>query len=174
MLRAFVPLGIFALIGGVLWSGIGKDPSLLPSPLINQPAPEFSATTLEDPERVISKTSLLGTAYLLNVFGSWCITCRYEHPVLMDYARKGEFKIVGLNWNDTREDAKRWLAQFGNPYEQIIFDADGRLGIDFGVTGAPESFVISADGRVLYKYVGALSPEEIEKRVKPLLAGGAQ
>ncbi len=173
MIRAFIPLAVFALIGGILWSGIGKDPSLLPSALIDRPAPAFSASSLQDENRVISKESLLGTAYLLNVFGSWCISCRHEHPLLMEYARKGEFKIIGLNWNDTREDAKRWLAQFGDPYEQIIFDADGRLGIDFGVTGAPESFVISAEGRVLYKFVGPLNPDEIEKRVKPLLAGGA-
>jgi cytochrome c biogenesis protein CcmG/thiol:disulfide interchange protein DsbE len=155
----------------VLWSGIGKDPHLLPSVLIDKPAPEFSAGSLAAPETIISKQSLLGKPYLLNVFGSWCISCRDEHPVLMEYARQGGIRLIGLNWNDTRADAQRWLKQFGDPYEQIIYDADGRLAIDFGVTGAPESFVISADGRVLYKFIGPLYPEEIEKRIKPLLAG---
>ena len=171
MLRAFIPLGVFAAIGFVLWSGIGKDPNLLPSALIDKPAPEFSAGALNAPDTIISKQSLLGKPYLLNVFGSWCVSCRDEHPLLMEYARQGGIKLIGLNWNDTREDAQRWLTQFGDPYEQIIFDADGRLAIDFGVTGAPESFVISADGRVLYKYVGPLNPDEIETRIKPLLAG---
>ena len=172
MLRAFVPLAVFAAIGLVLWSGIGKNPQLLPSALIGKPAPAFSAGALGAPERIISKQSLLGKPYLLNVFGSWCVSCRDEHPLLMEYARSGQIKLIGLNWNDTTEDATRWLAQFGDPYEQIIFDADGRLGIDFGVTGAPESFVISADGHVLYKYVGPLNADEIERKIKPLLAGG--
>jgi len=173
LLRAFVPLGVFAAIGLVLWSGIGKNPQLLPSALLGKPAPSFAAAALHTPATTISSASLLGEPYLLNVFGSWCVSCRYEHPLLMEVKRQGGMKLVGLNWNDTREDATRWLAQFGDPYDQIIFDADGRIAIDFGVTGAPESFVISADGLVLYKFVGPLTEEEILTKIKPLLAGVA-
>ncbi len=173
LLRAFIPLGVFAAIGLVLWSGIGKNPQLLPSALLGKPAPAFAAKALHAPETEITSASLLGKPYLLNVFGSWCVSCRVEHPLLMEVERRGEITLVGLNWNDTREDATRWLAQFGDPYSQIIFDADGRIAIDFGVTGAPESFVISAEGRVLHKFVGPLTEDDIENKVKPLLAGQA-
>jgi cytochrome c biogenesis protein CcmG/thiol:disulfide interchange protein DsbE len=171
MFRAVVPLLIFALIGFFLWFGIGKDPHLVPSPLIGKPVPAFSAPALADPSRQITRESLLGQPYLLNVFASWCASCRDEHPVLVNYARKGELKVIGFNWKDAPEDANRWLAQFGNPYSDILTDQDGRLGIDFGVYGAPETFVIGADGKVLYKQVGALTVDDIETTIKPLLAG---
>lgn len=171
MNRAAIPLLVFVLIGFFLWSGIGKDPHLVPSPLVGKPVPAFDAPALADPTRRITAQSLAGTPYVLNVFASWCVSCRAEHPVLMEYARKGEIKLVGFNWKDQPEDANRWLQQFGNPYQDILTDLDGRLGIDFGVYGAPESFVIGADGTVLYKHVGPLSAEDIETIVKPKLAG---
>lgn len=170
--RALIPLIVFVAIGFLLYSGIGKDPRLVPSPLVGKPIPEFSAPALHDPTRIVTRASLLGTPYLLNVFGSWCPSCREEHPVLAEFAKRGAFKLVGFNWKDQPEDAERWLAQFGDPYAEIITDLDGRLGIDFGVYGAPETFVISADGMVLHKHVGPLDPETIEKEILPLLAGG--
>ena len=169
--RALIPLAVFIGIGGILWSGIGKDPHLVPSPLVNKPVPEFSAPALADPQRQITRASLLGQPYLLNVFASWCVSCRVEHLVLMEYARRGELKLIGFNWKDAPEDANRWLAQFGDPYADILTDFDGRLGIDFGVYGAPETFVIGADGTVLYKQVGPLSVDDIENTIKPMLAG---
>lgn len=169
--RALIPLAIFIGIGGILWSGIGKDPHLVPSPLVHKPVPEFSAPALNEPSRLITRASLLGEPYLLNVFASWCVSCRAEHPVLMEYAKKGAFKLIGFNWKDAPEDANRWLQQFGNPYKDILTDLDGRLGIDFGVYGAPETFVIGADGTVLYKQVGPFSVEDMEKTILPMLAG---
>lgn len=171
MARAAIPLLVFLVMGCFLWYGIGKDPHLVPSPLVGKQAPAFEAPALADAGRKISRESLLGQPYLLNVFASWCVSCRDEHPILMQYARKGELKLIGFNWKDAPEDANRWLQQFGNPYADILTDYDGRLGIDFGVYGAPETFVISADGKVLYKQVGALSVEDIENTIKPLLAG---
>ncbi len=170
-MRAFIPLAVFALIGFLLYSGIGKDPSYVPSPLVGKPIPSFSAPALYEPTRIVSSQSLLGTPYLLNVFGSWCPSCRDEHPVLTDYARRGKFKLVGFNWKDETVDAKRWLQQFGDPYAEIFTDLDGRLGLDFGVYGAPETFVIGADGMVLHKHVGPLDAETIEREILPLIAG---
>jgi cytochrome c biogenesis protein CcmG, thiol:disulfide interchange protein DsbE len=169
--RALIPLIVFIAIGFLLWSGIGKDPRLVPSPLIGKPVPAFAAPSLADPQQKITRESLLGQPYLLNVFASWCVSCREEHPVLMDYSRKGGLKLVGFNWKDAPQDANRWLAQFGNPYAEVLTDLDGRLGIDFGVYGAPETFVIGADGTVLYKQVGPLSTDDIEKTILPLIAG---
>ncbi|MBK9654339.1 MAG: DsbE family thiol:disulfide interchange protein [Rhodanobacteraceae bacterium] len=169
--RALIPLVVFVAIGFFLYSGIGKDPRYVPSPLVGKPMPEFSAPALHDPTRIVSKTSLLGTPYLLNVFGSWCPSCRVEHPILAEYARRGAFKLVGFNWKDEKADAERWLQQFGDPYAEIFTDLDGRLGIDFGVYGAPETFVIGADGMVLHKHVGPLDAQTIEKEILPLLAG---
>lgn len=170
-LGAVLPLAVFALIGVLLWSGIGKDPKVLPSVLVGRPVPEFSAPELRDPNLTHSKASLSGEPYLMNVFASWCPSCRVEHPVLERYAREGKIRLVGLNWKDERADALAWLQRFGDPYEEIVYDPDGRIGIDFGVTAAPESFVIGADGSILYKHIGPLTPEDIETKVLPLLAG---
>jgi cytochrome c biogenesis protein CcmG/thiol:disulfide interchange protein DsbE len=171
MWRALIPLIVFALIGALLWSGIGNDPTLVPSPLVGKPAPDFSAPVLNEPQRSISKQDLLGQPYLLNVFASWCPACRVEHPVLNDYAQRGELTIYGLNYKDLPEDANRWLAQFGNPYAGILVDPEGRVGLDFGVYGAPETFVIDAQGTIVYKHIGPLTPADIETKIKPLLRG---
>jgi cytochrome c biogenesis protein CcmG/thiol:disulfide interchange protein DsbE len=169
-LGAVLPLAVFALIGVLLWSGIGKDPRVLPSVLVGHPAPEFSAPELRDPNRIHSKASLAGEPYLLNVFASWCPSCRVEHPVLARYVREGKLRLVGLNWKDQRADALAWLQRFGDPYAEILYDPDGRIGIDFGVTAAPESFVIGVDGSILYKHIGPLTAEDMDTKVLPLLA----
>ncbi len=169
--RAAIPLIVFLAIAVLLWSGIGKDPSVLPSMLVGRPAPAFSAPELRNPAVVHNKASLLGKPYLLNVFASWCPTCRIEHPVLEHYVRQRKLRLIGLNWKDESADALQWLRQFGDPYEVILYDPSGRIGIDFGVAAAPESFVISADGAILYKHIGALSMEDMENKVMPLLEG---
>ena len=169
--RALIPLIVFVAIGALLYSGIGKDPTVLPSVLVGKPAPEFSAPELRDPNVTHSKASLLGKPFLLNVFASWCPSCRVEHPILARYAREGKVRLVGLNWKDEAGDALGWLQQFGDPYEEIVYDPDGRIGIDFGVTAAPESFVIGADGSILYKHIGPISEEDMETKILPLLGG---
>lgn len=169
--RAAIPLVVFVAIGVLLWSGIGKDPTILPSMLVGRPAPEFSAPELRDMNVQHSRGSLLGKPFLLNVFASWCPTCRIEHPVLAEYVRERGLRLVGLNWKDEAADGLAWLAQFGDPYAEILYDPSGRIGIDFGVTAAPESFVIGADGTILYKHIGALSAEDMETKVMPLLEG---
>jgi cytochrome c biogenesis protein CcmG/thiol:disulfide interchange protein DsbE len=169
--RALIPLAVFISLCFLLWSGIGKDPTVLPSVLVGKPAPEFSAPELRDPSIVHNSASLLGKPYLLNVFASWCPTCRIEHPVLARYVRERNLRLVGLNWKDETADALQWLRQFGDPYEEILYDPSGLIGIDFGVAAAPESFVIAANGSILYKHIGALTVEDMESTVMPLLEG---
>jgi len=169
-MRALIPLAVFGLIGFLLYSGIGKDPRYVPSPLVGKPIPNFSAPALHDPTRIVSSQSLLGTPYLLNVFGSWCPSCRVEHPVLADYAGRGKFKLVGFNWKDEAVDAKRWLQQFGDPYSVVIVDRDGAIAIDFGVYGAPESFLVDGAGIIRYKQIGPITPDVLAFELKPLLA----
>lgn len=171
--RLFIPLALFGGLAVLLWSGLGKDPTILPSALLDKPIPTFSATKLREPDAPIDSQSLTGEPYLLNVFASWCASCRIEHPVLDAYARRGELKLVGLNYRDQREDALAWLNRFGDPYAEIIWDPEGRLGIDFGITGAPESFVVDAQGIVRYKVVGPVSPEIMEREILPRLRQGA-
>ena len=158
MLRLAFPLAVFLALGGLLWSGIGKDTQLIPSPLIDKPAPEFSLPTLQNGDRQISKQALLGKPYLLNVWGSWCPACRVEHSFITEIARSGLTEVYGLNWKDSRSEALRWLQTFGDPYAANAFDESGRTGIDFGVYGAPETFLIDAGGRILEKHVGPLDP----------------
>lgn len=170
MLKYLLPLGLFLALAVLLAAGIGKDPTKLPSPLIGKPAPAFSLPTLADPARALSAESLRGQPYLLNVWASWCVSCRQEHPVLDAFARSNQVKIVGLNWKDTPADATRWLGQFGNPFDEIIVDEPGRVGVDFGVYGTPETFLVDGEGVIRYKHVGPLTPEVISGEIVPLLA----
>jgi len=169
-LRFLLPLAIFALLGGLLWSGLGKDPRLVPSPLIGKPAPAFDLPELRDATMRVSKVALLGQPYLLNVWGSWCFACTEEHPVLVELAGRKLLPIVGLNWKDEPADATRWLARFGDPYAHIAQDREGRTAIDFGVYGAPESFLVDARGVIRWKHVGPLTPAVIDQELLPKLA----
>ncbi len=173
IMRLFLPLALFFALAVLLWSGLGKDPSILPSALLDKPIPQFSSTKLRQPGEPIDSQALLGEPYLLNVFASWCRSCLIEHPVLDAYVKRGQLKLVGLNYRDEREAALSWLQFHGDPYAEIIWDPDGRLGIDFGITGAPESFVVDAQGIVRYKIVGPVSPEIMEKEILPRLREGA-
>jgi cytochrome c biogenesis protein CcmG/thiol:disulfide interchange protein DsbE len=168
-LALLAPLLLFLGLGVLLYSGIGKDPSIVPSPLIDGPAPEFELPSLTEPEAMLSKTGLDGEAYLLNVWASWCFACRIEHEVVTDLARNGPVPVYGLNWKDQRPDALRWLAQFGNPYRASAYDESGRVGIDFGVYGAPETFLIDGSGQVRYKHVGPLTPEIVQNELLPAI-----
>lgn len=175
-----LPLAIFLALVGLfgfgIWWNAHHDPREVPSPLIGKPAPAFDLPVLGDPAQRVSKASMLGKPYLLNVFASWCFACRDEHPVLMAEAQKLGVALVGYNYKDEPADAQRWLAQFGNPYETVIADRDGRTAIDFGVYGAPETFLIDAQGVIRYKRIGALTPQVIAEQIEPrvrALAGGA-
>lgn len=165
----YLPIALFLALAALLFVGLGLDPKQVPSPLIDKPAPSFELPGLHDPNSRVRSEDLLGQAYLLNVWGSWCVACRDEHPVLMDYARRHQLTVIGLNWKDDPETAMRWLQQFGDPYRQIAVDADGRTAIDYGVYGAPETFLIDAQGVIRYKKIGPLTPEDFERDVLPKL-----
>jgi len=167
--RLLWPLGIFLVLALFLARGLMLDPREVPSPLIGKPAPAFSAPTLAAPERVLRKEDMLGKVWMLNVFASWCVACREEHPVLMAYARTGGTPVYGLNYKDKREDALQWLKQLGNPYSDIVFDAKGLIGIDFGVYGVPETFIIDRAGIIRYKQIGPITPDVLREKIEPLL-----
>jgi cytochrome c biogenesis protein CcmG, thiol:disulfide interchange protein DsbE len=171
--RALPLLGFLllaALFGFGIWWNTQHNPTEVPSPLIGKSAPAFELPLLDDPTRTLSKASMLGKPYLVNVFASWCIACGEEHPVLMAHGRTLGIPLVGYNYKDAPEDAKAWLAQHGNPYDVVIADLPGRTAIDFGVYGAPESFLIDAKGIIRYKHIGPFTPDIIERKLKPLIA----
>ena len=167
--RALIPLAIFIALAGFLAVGLKLDPREVPSPLIDKPAPAFAATTLADPARTLRREDLLGKVWMLNVWASWCGACREEHPVLVQFARGRELTLIGLNYKDEREAGSQWLQQFGNPYTDSLFDPQGRIGLDYGVYGVPETFVIDRQGVVRYKHIGPLTPEVLRDKVEPLL-----
>jgi cytochrome c biogenesis protein CcmG/thiol:disulfide interchange protein DsbE len=158
------------LLGFGIWWSTYHDLREIPSPLIDKPAPTFALPTLDDPARTIGSKGLAGEPYLLNVFGSWCFACRDEHPVLMSEGKRIGIKLVGFDWKDDPADARRWIAQFGNPYDVILADVPGNVAIDFGVTGAPETFLIDANGVIRYKYISPLTPDVIATQLMPRIA----
>ena len=164
-----VPLVLFVLLAAFLWRGLRLDPREVPSPLVDKPAPAFALTRLDDASRSIRRDDMLGKVWILNVWASWCEACRTEHPTLVGFAKTGTVPIVGLNYKDTRGDGLGWLARFGDPYAMSLFDEKGRVGIDFGVYGVPETFLIDKQGVVRFKLIGPLTPELIETKVRPLL-----
>jgi cytochrome c biogenesis protein CcmG/thiol:disulfide interchange protein DsbE len=168
-LRFVLPLAIFALLVFFLWRGLRLDPHEVPSPLVDKPAPSFTLTRLDDAARTIRRDDMLGKVWLLNVWASWCVACREEHPTLLALSRSRLVPIIGLNYKDTRPEGLGWLNQFGNPYEASAFDANGRVGIDFGVYGVPETFIIDRRGVIRMKHIGPLTPEVIKTRVEPLV-----
>ncbi len=164
-----IPLAAFLALAVILAIGLKRDPREVPSPLIGKPAPRFALPRLDDPSKTIRLEELRGKVWILNVWASWCVACREEHPLLMEFAKKGLAPIYGLDYKDERADATAWLARFGNPYEASLVDADGRVGIDFGVYGVPETFVIDRDGIIRLKHIGPLTPHVLATRIEPLL-----
>ena len=168
-LRFIIPLALFGVLVAFLAVGLKLNPREVPSPLIGKPAPAFALTHLGDAGKTFGRDDMLGKVWLLNVFASWCTPCLDEHPHLMSFARSKRVPMVGLNYKDTRPNATQWLARHGNPYDAALFDGDGRIGIDFGVYGVPETFVIDQRGVIRFKHVGPVTPEVIDKRIVPLL-----
>jgi cytochrome c biogenesis protein CcmG, thiol:disulfide interchange protein DsbE len=169
MKRFLIPLGLFVALLLFLGVGLQRDPREIPSPFIGKPAPPFKVSQLTQPGQTISPQDMLGKVWLLNVWASWCVSCRQEHPVLMDFSRQGVVPIVGLDYKDGRDDGNGWLNQFGNPYVSSAFDSDGRVGIDYGVYGVPETFVIDKHGVIRLKHVGPLTPTVIAEKLMPLI-----
>ncbi|ODS62433.1 MAG: thiol:disulfide interchange protein [Arenimonas sp. SCN 70-307] len=168
-----LPLVAFAALAVLLGVGVmmnsGKDTSALPSPLLGKPAPDFALPVLGEPDRIITRESLLGAPYLLNVWGSWCPACRDEHPVITRLAESGRIRVIGYDYKDEPEEAFRWLAQFGNPYDLIIADVEGRAALDWGIYGAPETFLVDAQGMIRWKFVGPLTDEIVQQQLLPVL-----
>ena len=169
MNRYLIPLGVFAVLVVFLGIGLGLNPREVPSPLIGKPAPAFKLAQLHDSAKPLGKEDLLGQVWLLNVWASWCVSCREEHPVLIEFAKRNVVPVYGLNYKDQRDDALAWLKQFGDPYKASIADRDGRVGIDYGVYGVPETFVIDKAGVIRYKQIGPLTPEALKNKILPLV-----
>ena len=164
-LRFAIPLLLFIGLAVFLYLGLGKDTRTVPSPLVGKQAPAFDLPELRDPTQRVTSSGLKGKIYLLNVWGSWCVACAQEHPVLMRLAATGRLPIVGLNWKDERDAALSVLRRGGDPYTAIATDDSGRTAIDFGVYGAPESFLIDGSGKILYKHIGPLDWSSVEKEL---------
>ncbi|MDE2417203.1 MAG: DsbE family thiol:disulfide interchange protein [Burkholderiales bacterium] len=168
-LRFLVPLAIFLGLVVFLGAGLKLDPKEVPSPLIGKPAPTFALTRLDNVGQTIRREDLLGKVWMLNVWASWCVACREEHPLLVEFARKKLLPIYGLNYKDERSAGLRWLANLGNPYDASLFDQDGRVGIDWGVYGVPETFIIDREGFIRFKQIGPLTPDVIRTQIEPLV-----
>lgn len=170
MNRFVIPLVLFVVLVVFLAVGLRHDPHEVPSPLINKPAPSFQLAQLKDPTQRFSAADMRGKVWILNVWASWCITCRDEHPLLLEYARSRAIPIYGLNYKDNREDALSWLAELGDPYVLSVSDLDGRVGIDYGVYGAPETYLIDRDGVIRFKQIGPVTPDVWTGTILPLAA----
>ena len=169
MNRYLLPLAGFLVLVGFLAFGLKLDPREVPSPLIDKPAPAFSAALLSQPEKRVTREDLIGKPWVLNVWASWCAPCRDEHPLWVAYARRATVPIYGLNYKDKAPAASAWLQQLGNPYTESLADPDGRIGIDYGVYGVPETFVIDKSGVVRLKHTGPITPEVLRSKIDPLL-----
>ncbi len=170
MLKWYIPLGIFLILAIFLGIGLTKDPREIPTPFIGKPAPTFKLSQLDDFQKTFSPEDMKGKVWMLNVWASWCVACRAEHPLLLEMARRGDLNIYGLNYKDQPTDAKNWLAQQGgNPYGLIVVDFDGRVGIDYGVYGVPETFVIDKQGTIRHKVIGPITREELTTKLLPLI-----
>ena len=169
MLRYLIPLVIFIVLAVFLAIGLTRDPHELKSVLINKPAPTFRVPQLKAADKTISNEDMRGKVWLLNVWASWCVACREEHPYLIEYAKSGVVPIYGLNYKDRREDALATLDELGDPYLASAVDLDGRVGIDFGVYGAPETYVIDQGGTIRFKYVGPMMPDVWKEKILPVV-----
>lgn len=169
MSRFLLPLIVFIVLVLFLGAGLTLKPREVPSPLIGKTAPSFRLAQLHDASKTIAPEDMRGKVWLLNVWASWCVTCRQEHPLLVEMTRQKLVPIYGLNYKDKREDGIAWLKQFGDPYVLAAYDIEGRAGIDWGVYGVPETFVIDKAGIIRYKVIGAITPEIVQDKLIPLI-----
>jgi cytochrome c biogenesis protein CcmG/thiol:disulfide interchange protein DsbE len=169
MNRYLIPLAIFGVLIAFLGVGLTLNPREVPSPLIGKPAPAFELAQLNQPLQPFAQKDMLGKVWLLNVWASWCVSCRDEHPVLVELSKSNVVPIYGLNYKDKRDEALAWLKQFGDPYTSSVTDTDGRVGIDYGVYGVPETFVIDKAGVIRYKQIGPVTPQSLKDKILPLV-----
>ncbi|MEX8520322.1 MAG: DsbE family thiol:disulfide interchange protein [Leptothrix sp. (in: b-proteobacteria)] len=167
--RFLLPLVLFLVLTVFLARGLKLDPHEVPSPLIGKPAPTFALTRLDDETQTIRRDDMLGKVWMLNVWASWCGACREEHPLLVEFSHRKLLPIYGLNYKDTRPAGMGWLREMGNPYDASLFDQQGRVGIDFGVYGVPETFIIDKQGVIRFKQIGPVTPEVIRDKIEPLV-----
>jgi len=167
VLKFVAPFAIFALLGAFLFVGLYRDPSYVPSPLIGKPAPEFSLPSVQDPAYPVASKELQGQPWVLNVWGTWCGGCREEHETLLAIAKQNAVPLIGLNWKDDNTAAQEWLRTLGNPYAAVAEDKEGRVAIDWGVYGAPETFLIGADGKILFKHIAPMTMDMWTKEFLP-------
>jgi cytochrome c biogenesis protein CcmG/thiol:disulfide interchange protein DsbE len=179
MWKFLLPFAAFVALALLFAFGLNpkRDIHALPSPLIGKPAPQFALTDVLDAERVVSNSGLQGQVYVLNVWATWCVPCREEHESLLAISQTHLVPLIGLDWKDNRERSKLWLQQLGNPYQAVAFDGDGRAAIDWGVYGAPETYLIGKDGKVLFKFISPMTQqiwdEEFVPRIEAAQRGGA-
>ena len=169
MVRYLVPVIVFAALIGVFYVALYKDPTELPSALIGKPAPEFNLTRLFKPDEHFSPDTMKGKVWILNVWASWCESCRYENPLFLQLASTSDVPVYGLNYKDKPEDAKQWLEQYGNPYKLVAVDGNGYVGINFGIYGVPESFIIDKQGIIRLRHAGPITREIWRKDFLPLI-----
>ena len=170
MMRFILPLVVFLVLAGFLYKGLHLDPHEVPSPLIDKPAPAFNLPQLQEPNKQFSPAEMKGKVWLLNAWSSWCVSCKEEHPVLMDLAQQNIVPIYGLDYKDKREDALMQISRGGNPYTLSVMDREGRTGIDYGVYGVPETYVIDKQGIIRYKQIGPVTPQNLRETILPLVA----
>ncbi len=163
------PAVVFVAIVVLLYAGLGRDPREVPSPLIGKAAPAFELAQLQDPSKKLTPADMKGQVWLLNVWASWCVSCRDEHPLLVELAKANVVPVIGLNYKDKNAAGLAWLSQNGDPYKLSIVDADGRVGIDWGVYGVPETFVVDKAGTIRFKQIGPITVEVLEKKILPLV-----
>lgn len=167
---AIIPLLVMGAVGASLGVGLRRDPHELPSMMIDRPLPDFDLPPVRTGDTGLKSADLIGEVAMINVFGSWCVSCRIEHPTLMQLAAKGRTPIYGVDWKDTTEDGAAWLSSFGDPYAGVGKDHDSRLAIDLGVTGAPETFIIDKTGRIRYKQIGPITDDVWKETIEPIIA----
>ncbi len=168
--RYLIPLALFGVLAAFLAVGLQRDPREIPSPLVSKAAPAFQVPQVAAADKVFSPQDMKGQVWMLNVWASWCVACRVEHPLLVEISRSKVVPLIGLDYKDSRPAALKFLAQFGDPYTLSAFDADGRVGIDYGVYGVPETFVIDKQGVIRYKHIGPITTEALDKTILPLIA----
>jgi cytochrome c biogenesis protein CcmG/thiol:disulfide interchange protein DsbE len=168
-LKYVIPLVVFAALAIFLAIGLTRDPREVPSPFIGRAAPAFRLERLHEAQASFGPEEMRGKVWLLNVWASWCVSCKVEHPLLVELSRSSAVPIVGLDYKDKRDEGLRWLERMGNPYALSAFDIDGRVGIDYGVYGVPETFVIDKQGVIRYKQIGPITPEALERTILPLV-----
>ncbi len=169
MKRYLIPLAVFAVLAGFLAVGLNLNPREVPSPLVGKAAPAFELPRLEAPEVRVTTSELAGRVWVLNVWASWCLPCLAEHPLVTELARDTGVPVVGLNYKDKPEDATRWLTRHGNPYALVLADRDGAVGIDYGVYGVPETFIVDKAGVIRHKHIGPITPQALREEILPMV-----